>query len=636
MRIFRVACVFIALFCSATASFAQLQATPYVSGLSAPVGLVQDPSNPGIQYVIEQGGLIKVVQNGVVLPTPFLNLTTSIASGGERGLLGLAFPANYGSSGRFYVRFTNPAGHNVLARFRRSTGNPLVADPGSRFDLLWPGGQRFIFQPFSNHNGGHLAFGADGFLYVGMGDGGSGNDPDHRAQDPTTLLGKMLRINVNVSDADAEGYDIPPGNPFVGVAGVLPEIWAFGYRNPWRFSFDNPALGGTGAMIVGDVGQSAREEIDYEPAGRGGRNYGWRNREGTLDNVTDRPPAYLPLTDPIFEYPRSSGVAVTGGFVYRGSALPASYRGRYFFADFGSGRVWSLSLALAPGTGEATATGILEHTAELGGAAALGNIASFGADANGELYLCSFNGTIFRISPAVVPPNPAMHIDLPAQGSTVTQPFTLAGCALDLTSTSGTGVTTVHAWAFPASGAPNFLGVPAYGGARPAVGGAFGSRFTPSGWGLGVRGLPPGPYRIMVFGWVTAMGGFGVVRSVDITVNSSTLMSIDIPAQGSSLPQPFHLGGWAVDVAAPSGTGIDTIHVWAFPASGGAPTFAGVPALGGVRPDVGAFFGSQFTASGYNMLVSGLAPGTYDVVVYAHSSVTNAFAAAQVVRVTVR
>ena len=634
MRGLRIVCAFAAVMAAAVSASAQIRATPFVTGLSSPVGFVQDPSNAGIQYALLQGGQILVVQNGSILPTPFLNLTTSIASGGERGLLGLAFPSDYAASGRFFVRFTNPAGHNVLARFRRSAANPLVADPASRFDFLWPGGQRFIFQPFANHNGGHLAFGADGYLYVGMGDGGSGNDPDHRAQDPTTLLGKMLRINVHVSDSDPQGYDVPADNPFLAAPGVLPEIWAFGYRNPWRFSFDDVRLGGTGAMIVGDVGQGAREEIDYEPAGRGGRNYGWRNREGTLDNVTNRPPAYLPLTDPIFDYPRSAGVAVTGGFVYRGAALAPSYRGRYFFADYGSGRVWSLSLSLAPGTGEATATGIIDHTAELG--AALGNITSFGTDASGELYLCSANGTIFRISPAAVTPSPLMHIDLPAQGSTVTQPFVLAGWAFDSTATSGTGVTTVHAWAFPSSGPAVFLGVPTYGGARPDVGAAFGGRFTPSAWGLAVRGLAPGSYRILVFGWVSAIGGFGVTRSVDVTVASSTLMSIDIPAQGASLAQPFHLGGWAIDRAAASGSGVDTIHVWAFPAAGGVPTFVGLPALGGARPDVAGVFGAQFATSGYNMGVSGLAPGVYDVVVYVHSSVTNAFTASQVVRVTVR
>lgn len=626
------------LLLAAAPAAAQLRSTIYLTGLTNPVGLVQDPSNATLQYVLEQGGLIKVVQNGTVLPTPFLDLTGAISAGGERGLLGLAFPSNYGATGIFWVKFTNPAGNTVVARFRRSASNQFVAELSSRFDLRWPGGERFIVQPFSNHNGGHLAFGPDGYLYIGMGDGGSGNDPNHNAQNPATFLGKMLRIDVNVDPRAATGYQVPPDNPFIGSAlpGVLPEIWSFGYRNPWRYSFDNPALGGTGALIVGDVGQSAREEIDYEPAGRGGRNYGWRNREGTLDNITDRAPAYLPLTDPIFDYPRTAGVAVTGGFVYRGSTLGDAYQGRYFFADFGTGRVWSLSLSIAPGTGDATATGILDHSPELGGAGALGNISSFGVDASGELYLCSFNGNIYKIVRAVAPPNPVMHIDLPSQGASVSQPFFLAGWALDATARAGTGINTIHVWAFPSAGPARFLGVATMGGNRPDVGAAFGTQFTPAGWGLSVVGLAPDSYRLMAFGWVTAMGTFGVLQSVDVTVVASMAMSIDVPAQGSTLSQPFHLGGWAIDRSARSGTGVDTIHVWAFPLAGGSPTFVGVPALGGPRPDVGAFFGAQFAPSGYNMLVSGRPPGEYDIVVFAHSAVTNAFDAAQVLRVTVR
>lgn len=173
---------------------AQLQSTVYVSGLSNPVAFIQDPSNATLQYVVEQGGRIKVVQNGTVLPTLFLNISTLVSGGSEQGLLGLAFPPNYGSSGRFYVCFTNTAGHIVVSRFLRS-GNPLVANAGSRFDLRWPDGQQVITHPFANHNGGNIAFGPDGYLYIGMGDGGSGNDPGHLAQTPGSLLGKMLRIS---------------------------------------------------------------------------------------------------------------------------------------------------------------------------------------------------------------------------------------------------------------------------------------------------------------------------------------------------------------------------------------------------------------------------------------------------------
>ena len=263
---------------------AQLRAQTYASGFASPVAFVQDPTNRSVQFVVQQGGRIRVVRDGATLPNDFLNLTNSITAGGERGLLGLAFAPDYATSGRFFVNFTNTGGDTVVARFRRSA-NAVVADAGSRFDLLLGGSQRFVEQPFSNHNGGHLAFGPDGYLYIGMGDGGSGNDPDHRAQNPNELLGKMLRIDVNVPDSDNAGYRVPSDNPFVGGHPARDEIWAFGLRNPWRYSFDDVARGGTGALIIGDVGQSQREEIDYEPRGQGGRNYGWRNREGTRDNV---------------------------------------------------------------------------------------------------------------------------------------------------------------------------------------------------------------------------------------------------------------------------------------------------------------------------------------------------------------
>jgi glucose/arabinose dehydrogenase len=189
--------------------------------------------------------------------------------------------------------------------------------------------------------------------------------------------------------------------------GARPEIWAFGLRNPWRYNFDDPARGGTGALIIGDVGQNHYEEIDYEPANRGGRNYGWRNREGLHDNVTSRPPAYLPLIDPIHEYDHTVGQSITGGFVYRGSALPAEYRGRYFFADFVTGRVFSIGLAV-DANGEARNTGVIEHTAELSAAAPFGSVSSFGIDTAGELYIVSYSlGRVFKIiGPAIAPAVP--------------------------------------------------------------------------------------------------------------------------------------------------------------------------------------------------------------------------------------
>ena len=381
----------------------------YASGFTAPLAFVADPLDRTVQFVVEQGGRIRVVRNATTLPADLLDLSNVVSSGGERGLLGLACAPD----GRLFVNFTDRSGNTVIARFRRSA-DPVVANPSSRFDLLWNGtnGPAFIAQPFANHNGGHLAFGPDGYLYIGLGDGGSGDDPEHRAQNPSELLGKMLRIDVNVPDSHATGYQVPADNPFLGSASIAarPEIWAFGLRNPWRYSFDNPARGGSGALLIGDVGQNAWEEIDYEPPGRGGRNYGWRNREGAHANVTSRPPASQPLIDPVFEYGRATGQSITGGFVYRGRALGSEYAGRYFFADFVAGRVWSLALTI-DGQGEARASDLIEHTADLGGASQLGNISSFGVDANGELYVVSLSrGTIIAIigplSPPATPINP--------------------------------------------------------------------------------------------------------------------------------------------------------------------------------------------------------------------------------------
>lgn len=400
---------------AAQESSAQLRSVPFVTGLTRPVGMVQDPSDPAIQYVVEQVGTIRVVRDGVLLPTPFLDLTNAVSFGGERGLLGLAFPSDYARTGRFYVNFTAPGPplQTVIARFRRSAANPLQADPGSRFDLLWPAmpgapgqrncnafhatQQRGICQPYDNHNGGKIAFGPDGYLYIGMGDGGSGGDPHNQAQTPTTLLGKILRIDVNVPDTDPRGYHIPPDNPFVGTATelaiqTLDEIWDFGVRNPWRFSFDPTHLGGTGALTMGDVGQGAWEEVGYAPGRSGGRNWGWRWLEGTHPLNQSAPPAFLPFTMPIFEYGDDFGAggstSITGGQVYRGTQLGPSFRGRYFYADYVSGRIASLALTINPVTRLATINGPpMEHTAEI---ASPGHVSSIDIDAHGELYIVKY------------------------------------------------------------------------------------------------------------------------------------------------------------------------------------------------------------------------------------------------------
>ncbi len=392
-----------ALFVIPAHADAQLRGQTYVSGLQSPVAFVQDPTDRNVQFVVQQGGRIRVVRNRTILSTDFLDLRGSVVSGGERGLLGLVFSPDYAQTGRFFVNFTNTSGHTVIARFQRSAANPVVADAATRFDLLLGGTQRFIVQPFANHKGGHLAFGPDGYLYIGLGDGGSGNDPGHRAQDPNTFLGKMLRIDINVPDSNTSGYRIPSDNPFIGAHPALDEIWAFGLRNPWRYNFDDVSRGGTGALVIADVGQVRFEEIDYEPRNRSGRNYGWRNREGAHDNVTTLPLAYQPPTDPIFEYGRTDGASITGGFVYRGIRLGATFRGRYFFADYVTGRVWSIALTL-DGAGEARASDRRDHTAELGGSAVLGNVSSFGVDADGELYVVNYSGSIVSITASAQPP----------------------------------------------------------------------------------------------------------------------------------------------------------------------------------------------------------------------------------------
>jgi glucose/arabinose dehydrogenase len=359
---------------------------------------VQDPTDPAVQFVVEQRGRIRAIRNGSVEGADFLDLTAVVRSGGEQGLLGLVFPPDAGLTGRLYVNFTNTESDTVIARFRRSS-DPLIADRSSRFDLRWNGssGPALIRQPFPNHNGGHLAFGPDGYLYIGLGDGGSSNDPEHRAQNPAELLGKFLRVDVGVPETHPIGYQVPADNPYAASSTTRPEIWSFGWRNPWRYSFDDPSRGGTGALVAGDVGQNAWEEVNYEPRGRGGRNYGWRNREAAHDNVTSLPPAFGPLVDPIHEYDRSAGGSITGGYVYRGAGLPAEHRGRYFLGDFVRSRVWSVALGIEP-SGEARASDVREHTADFGGSAQLSNVGSFGVDAAGELYVVSYGrGVILKI-----------------------------------------------------------------------------------------------------------------------------------------------------------------------------------------------------------------------------------------------
>jgi glucose/arabinose dehydrogenase len=378
---------------------AQLRTQLVATGLSNPVAFVMDPADHSTFYVVEQRGTIRTVRNNTVSQGFFLDLRSQISAGGERGLLGLAFPPNANETRRLFVTLTNPDGHFVVARFTRTASGSVDID--SRFDLVWPDGRRYIEHPFSNHNGGHLAFGPDGYLYIGMGDGGSSGDPFNNAQNSNSLLGKMLRIDVNVPDEDRRGYRVPEDNPFVDRQPIaaLTEIWAFGLRNPWRYSFDDWTHGGTGALVIADVGQNAHEEVNWEPAGAGGRNYGWRLREGRFPYDTRTSAAFEPLSEPIHDYPRSDGMSITGGYVYRGSALDPMFNGRYFFADYVAGRVYTIGLSLDERQ-EARAVDLLEVTDLLGGSSELGLISSFGVDADAELYLVSYSrGRILKIIP---------------------------------------------------------------------------------------------------------------------------------------------------------------------------------------------------------------------------------------------
>ncbi|MDA1103989.1 MAG: PQQ-dependent sugar dehydrogenase, partial [Gemmatimonadetes bacterium] len=305
-------------------------------------------------------------------PTPFLDISTSVSSNGERGLLSVAFHPDYASNGFFFVNYTDGAGDTRIVRYTVSV-DPDRAEGGSASAVLT------VPQPFSNHNGGQIAFGPDGMLYVGLGDGGSGGDPQGHGQNPLTLLGSMLRIDVD----GGMPYSIPASNPFVGDAGAAPESWAVGLRNPWRFSFDRQ----TGDLYIADVGQSEIEEISVQRAGSGGgENYGWNTMEGSRCFAT----ASCDMTGlvlPGFEYTHAEGCSVTGGYVYRGQAIP-SLRGRYLFADFCS--PWIRSLDTASGS----LTDLFDHTPDFG---PVSRIVSFGEDHRGELYVISLDGVVYRI-----------------------------------------------------------------------------------------------------------------------------------------------------------------------------------------------------------------------------------------------
>lgn len=366
---------------SSAASAQGLQAIEVANGFASPVYICSPPGDTARQFVVEQtSGRIKIIKNGVVLSTPFIDLGSISAGGGERGVLGMAFHPDYfvggaTGEGKFYVDYTNNSGNTVVRQYSVGT-NADVADAGTFVNIVT------ISQPFSNHNGGCIQFGPDGMLYVGTGDGGSGNDPGNRAQSGTSLLGKMLRFDVDIA-----APFIPASNPFVGVAGFNDEIWSLGLRNPWRFSFDRV----TGDMWIGDVGQNAREEIDFEPAGTGGLNYGWRCKEGLLCTGLSGCSCTSGTVSPVDTYVLGGGnCAVMGGYRYRGTLMP-NFQGKYFYADYCSDRFWTIDFN---GT---SISNKVEHESDLAIPGAV-SITSFGEDANGELYICDASGgQIYRI-----------------------------------------------------------------------------------------------------------------------------------------------------------------------------------------------------------------------------------------------
>ena len=343
------------------------------SGLASPVDLQAAPGDRARLFVVEQAGRIRIVRGGAVMPAPFLDIADRVGSGGERGLLGLAFHPAFAQNGRFFVNYTDRSGHTHIAEFRAASGADTV-DPATERLIL------FVTQPFANHNGGALAFGNDGMLYAALGDGGSGGDPFGNGQSLQTHLGKILRFNVDTG--------APADNPFVGTPGALPLIWAYGLRNPWRIAFDRL----TGDLYIGDVGQNALEEVDVGLASRrGGENYGWNVTEGTRCFRPSSGCSTTGITLPVVEYGRGDGCSITGGVVYRGCRMPG-YHGTYFYGDFCTGMIRSFRLS------NGQALDQRDWTARLGGG--VGNISSFGVDADGEVHIVDHDGEIYRIDPA--------------------------------------------------------------------------------------------------------------------------------------------------------------------------------------------------------------------------------------------
>ncbi|HSL34444.1 MAG TPA: PQQ-dependent sugar dehydrogenase [Candidatus Limnocylindrales bacterium] len=348
---------------------------PVVGGFSAPLGVTHAGDGSGRIFVVEQAGTIRIVRDGALVEAPFLDVTDRVRSGGERGLLGLAFHPDYPDDPRLFVDYTDGEGRTQIASFTVDPANPDLADPNSEVGILT---QR---QPYANHNGGAVAFGPDGYLYIAFGDGGSGGDPHDNGQSLETVLGKILRIDVDATEGDLR-FAIPDDNPFVGVERAQGSIWLLGLRNPWRMSFDRT----TGDLWIGDVGQNQWEEVDVARAGRGGANYGWNRMEGSH---CFRPASGCEdpdLTLPVAEYSHDFGCTVIGGGVYRGSEQPA-LAGGYLFGDYCSGLVWAIDPAA-----EAPSEPVL--VGETGA-----TLSSFGEDEAGEMYATDLaSGELLRVT----------------------------------------------------------------------------------------------------------------------------------------------------------------------------------------------------------------------------------------------
>ncbi|MBI5639972.1 MAG: PQQ-dependent sugar dehydrogenase [Nitrospirae bacterium] len=341
------------------------------SGINSPTHIAAAGDGSKRLFITEQRGRVLVIKNGVLQKRPFLDISGRVSCCGERGLLSIVFPPGFGNKKYFYLNYTDRNGATVVARYRVSA-DADAADPRTEEIVLT------VEQPFANHNGGQLAFGPDGYLYIGMGDGGSAGDPHNHAQNPSSLLGKMLRIDV---ESGKRPYAIPQDNPFIETKGYRPEIWATGLRNPWRFSFDRK----TGDLYIADVGQDRYEEINIEPkGGKGGRNYGWNIMEGMHCYETENCDRSR-LTGPVAEYGHSDGCSVTGGMVYRGEKF-SQMHGVYFYGDFCSGKIWGLRQSGGEWTDKMLRDSGL-------------SISTFGEDEAGELYLADYGrGNIYRIT----------------------------------------------------------------------------------------------------------------------------------------------------------------------------------------------------------------------------------------------